>query len=844
MSSPNKESDLNSSVFHRVLRSRVLKGMSNAAANITGSTPKIFRQQSMSPVSTNSSPDTISTGLPNSSSHKGRSTNRANSTTVPNAGHNLFATPPREIEMSTIQHITTPTGDLNQTESNSQLVNETVIPVTNVDSQLPQNPPTVTVPAQIHQPPEPQDVVPEPHTTTPNILGTTVITDAVMRELGRQLLQSNPDDNICLEIEDRYRELLAREATIEESAKQLALQQAQLADQQAELSRQIASQNNVLGATDNSLEPLRNQLNNIQLTVENFIRDQTERSLSQTPTPQSSTSNTPISVPLVTRTSLGITSSITTTQSIVTTSITNSIPSVSTPIPQSANNRETQLFRIYNALHEVFNPTSTPDQAISQNNPVGPPGNCTNTLSALRNIAPNGIYNGSAARPYPQTSRPLTIPHQLAGISSLHEPSPNLFPNSSHPQERRNLSSDSTFNNSIAQDLTNLLSSRLPSIEIDKFQGEVKNYESFKTKFQTLISGTDTTEEQRARTLYQALGNDVVCQLDHIPNLAKPGAYERLWENLDTEYGRYLNGATSYVTELITKLQLWPPCRTSSEIHHLYKFVRYIYTALEQTNQISEIEHSSVRVLILGRLTGGLLGKCSKLIDRNPNDLVIKRILDEMRDEVRTLSLQEMAKGQKVKPFSKSNFIDANGISQPYDPNLINVNNVGASDTRSESRVRFKEPPSSPSQGRYNDANRSPNRFRPPYNDNRSPIRYRPPYNDNNQRSPSRSWNNNQFTPTYNAGTPPRRYDPNWSQERDQRFGKRCFFCYGDDHDPDDCRRLSHTDDYKAILYRFNLCFNCLHQLHSSSRCLYPKKCTKNCSDMQKHSSVICSKQD
>jgi hypothetical protein len=351
-----------------------------------------------------------------------------------------------------------------------------------------------------------------------------------------------------------------------------------------------------------------------------------------------------------------------------------------------------------------------------------------------------------------------------------------------------------TFNSSLAQDLSTLLSSRLPPIDIDKFNGDYKRYETFKTRFQTLIACTNTSAKDQAKTLYQSLVEDVVEQLDHVPNLDSADAYEKLWQSLDSEYGRFQNGVIAYVTELTTGLQSWPTCKTSTDLHQLYKFVRSHYTALEQVGQESQAEHTSIRMLLLGRFTGRVMGRCSTVIDENPNSPVIKRILEIMKKEQRNLQLQEMSKGIEKNP-AKPNTI-------PLKSNLVNTIEENVETTRVNNVI-----------------NRSPH----------SP-----------KLSPS-SNNGHSAVPQQSPAVQPAFFSRGgFYAERQERFSHKCIFCLSEEHDSDGCKRFSNPNEYKGILYRYRLCFNCKGQDHRNYQCNQPKLCTKNCTDSSKHCTIAC----
>ena len=468
---------------------------------------------------------------------------------------------------------------------------------------------------------------------------------------------------------------------------------------------------------------------------------------------------------------------------------------------------------------------------------------------------------------------------------------------------------------STLNELSSLFSNRFPNADQEKFTGDIKKYDSFRTKFRTLMASSSVYPDEQAKILYQSLSGEVISQLDFVPNLSSPSAYEKLWEALDAEYGKYQNGAASYVTELITKLQHTAVCKTSSELQALHKTIKFYYNALDQLDQVTEIEHISIRMQILGKLTGGLSNKFNNLIEFNPNSPIIRRFLEILKAEIRLLGRSELAVGQKpLKGICKNNQIsssEANSNSLPppsedaprsvqfaddllsgqdrpsrsrhpspgrrsYEPspNRQSGQNSNRFDRYSSpnrpytndsyNRQYYQSPNRSVNNDRYNGPYQSPNRPsnsgasnrqynqspNRPNNNNTYNRQYNPPppndfnrysnFNSSNRDS-SRSYNS--FRNSYNTPQSPvsgRQSDRPSRDELTQRFSRRCFFCLSDDHDSESCNQLSDPLEYKDILYKFKLCFNCLHQGHSNTHCLMPRKCIRGCNDQSKHSSVIC----
>ena len=419
-----------------------------------------------------------------------------------------------------------------------------------------------------------------------------------------------------------------------------------------------------------------------------------------------------------------------------------------------------------------------------------------NVEEAIRTLAPDGHYIGASSshggsRQLESTKLPGSRDHDTLGDSGGSNGSVAGGCNDS----------------SVLQDLGTLLTARLPP-DTDKFNGDLRKYEKFKLKFCTLLSGYSfTTPKDRATSLYKALTDDVIDNLDHIPDLDRPDAYERMWRSLDFEYGRFQYGVFSHVTEL-QSIQRWPVCENSADLYNLYKFVKSHYKSLEQASQ--EIQAETIKVALLGKLKGRALGKCSTLIKESGERPVVKKMLQVMREEVDTLELQEMARGDEGKTHQSGkncikgavNLVNATDEACLSDP----VNFVNAGPTRNNhQRVQFTDKPPL--------VLRSPTRSR---------------QGETNTRSPTRGQGQQTV------------YDREFTEEMERRFSKKCIFCISDEHTSHQCTALEGPEEYRNILYKFRLCFNCHGQGHSYRHCFRPKYCTKSCNNSEKHSNVVC----
>ena len=678
------------------------------------------------------------------------------------------------------------------------------------------------------------------------------------QEIGRQLNTTEiqpPDDPYAIiqtmvdrAVAERTRQLDIRENELQEALQKLHNDRKTLEEEKITATKDVPTQvsvsttHNTNGSNimERKLQALEEQMSTLQSTL-NRVTDPTHSRTSLNSEPISATSHLNPSacqfVPVSTFSSIYTLPSST----VVTSSITSTVSSLHQNrfhnIPQTPENNE--FLQAWQQFLEQKHKSNLPISSSSA------PQIQENVLDTLNKLAPHGIYN---SRPMSTNTERHNEPfgYPSRNIPDLHPTLRNSHISSNNPLPPSTIIPPSTqqLDNSVMHNLSTLIATRLPTIEIEKFTGDVKRYETFKTKFKTLMASTNATPEEQARTLYQSLGGDVVTQLDHIPNLCDSGAYERLWQSLDSEFGRFHNGAQDYVNDLTARLQTWPLAKSSNDVSALYKFLRSYNTTLELERQEHEMETSHIRKLILGTLTGHLKGRIIKLIDDNNNSQkpIIKQILEEMKTATRLISLDENARGAKTsRPMSRVNFL---GTSEEEEIFTSQINRVESRDARSTTRsVRFEEPPVRSENTRLDSqglirSNRIGNeRFGNQYS-SQTRSHLRSPTRQSNGISDIHSRNRN--SESLNRPSSPRLSDPNYILEREQRFSRKCLFCCTDDHESEACDRLSSPQEYKDILYKYRLCFNCHHQNHGNLSCLLPKRCTKSCADSTKHSTVVC----
>ena len=323
---------------------------------------------------------------------------------------------------------------------------------------------------------------------------------------------------------------------------------------------------------------------------------------------------------------------------------------------------------VVNVLHDLVNMTSDQSSVPCSNIPnlhfpkstlptsqfvvpVSPQCNTTVTKVMCSTTSTTAITTTTTVTSTRTTSTlqsyAFTTPTSAAGSSTTLDSQPMQKPVTS---QTSSASQETTF----LESLKTLLNLQLPQLDISKFDGDLKKYEQFKFRFNTLVTGCNVIPGQRATLLYQSLTDEVIGQLDPIHDLQRPGVYEKMWDSLDREFGSLNLEVIAHVSALAS-IQTWNMCETSDDLNTLYRFVRYHYNALKRLGQEWQAEVS--RLHVLGKLPQAAIDKCfdSGLIDLDNDGPVIPDMLSLMRKEVGILKLLEIA---KKKVASRPNISD------------------------------------------------------------------------------------------------------------------------------------------------------------------------------------------
>ena len=186
---------------------------------------------------------------------------------------------------------------------------------------------------------------------------------------------------------------------------------------------------------------------------------------------------------------------------------------------------------------------------------------------------------------------------------------------------------------------------------ISKFNGDNDQFQGFRCKFNTVVESMELTESDKALILYLSLDDEVI---QYLGDITENGCvnYHKLWTELNQEFDTRQHGIYSHISDLFT-INSMPKCNTSDQLRQLYKFVRKHYVALKKVGAENEME--GFKVSILAKLCDTLADKVSDIIIRADGQPVVSSILDELREEIGILDLQEMASSLNV---SNSNVDD------------------------------------------------------------------------------------------------------------------------------------------------------------------------------------------
>ena len=179
---------------------------------------------------------------------------------------------------------------------------------------------------------------------------------------------------------------------------------------------------------------------------------------------------------------------------------------------------------------------------------------------------------------------------------------------------------------------------------ISKFNGDCMKLQGFKTKFNTVVESMELTDPDKGLILYLSLDEDV---LQYLGDITEKGSvnYQKLWAELNQEFDPLQHGVYSHISDLFN-LDSMPKCNTSDKLKQLYKFVRKHYVALKKVGAEREMEGFKVR--ILAKLCDTLADKVSDIIIQANGQPVVSSILNELREEIGILDLQEMASSLNV----------------------------------------------------------------------------------------------------------------------------------------------------------------------------------------------------
>ena len=192
---------------------------------------------------------------------------------------------------------------------------------------------------------------------------------------------------------------------------------------------------------------------------------------------------------------------------------------------------------------------------------------------------------------------------------------------------------------------TTLTPSELQSLSsiVDTFDGNSYKYQSFKSRFSTIVDTMDLTDADKALVLYVSLDKEVLAFLGDITDTGSV-MYEKLWTALDEEFDPPLHGMYTHISELFS-IHSMPQCDSLEKLVSLYKFIKKHYIALKKIGAGQEVE--GFKIQVLSKLCGTVSDKVASLIIEKGEKPVVPCILDILKEEISCMELQNIARRLK-----------------------------------------------------------------------------------------------------------------------------------------------------------------------------------------------------
>ena len=174
-----------------------------------------------------------------------------------------------------------------------------------------------------------------------------------------------------------------------------------------------------------------------------------------------------------------------------------------------------------------------------------------------------------------------------------------------------------------------------------KFNGNLKEYRSFKDKFKILVDHMALDKDLKALLLFSVLSENVV---ECLGSVTKEGCinYDVLWQQLDNEYCCPQNGPT-YFGAALNSLALWDICNSQEKLIKLYKFLLTNIRALER--EVGVQNDLVVAVTVLPKLEGLLLENVASFLAQSSGEPVMSGVLKLIKEEINRIEIEKLVSG-------------------------------------------------------------------------------------------------------------------------------------------------------------------------------------------------------
>ena len=350
---------------------------------------------------------------------------------------------------------------------------------------------------------------------------------------------------------------------------------------------------------------------------------------------------------------------------------------------------------------------------------------------------------------------------------------------------------------------------RGPELKLTPFSGVSEEFYDWMPTFRAQVDSYP--EQLKVSTLRENLDPESKAFVAYISD-SDPGAYERIWEELERRCNLGVANHHRYIGKLLVLVNS-PPVRDVKGLEHVYNTLNYSWAKLCGLGA----RYAGYAEPILPLLSNILFDKSQKAVDdlTGTVNLTVPNVLDAIWKHMSQLRKREH--NQK--------------ICAPYNPNPVrpyssrqvpsrfhNQRSGGAQLMKTSAGTPTQD--SGASSFPSSDLNRrtSPDRSRDssPTRRNPSPTRYRSPAS-----SPNR----------LRSGSP--------SAERRRHF--RCSMCEVDDHSHLDCTKFSPKEQFQICKSK-RLCFGCRAGGHPASLCPFTSLLCADpaCNGYPPHADIFC----